>query len=251
MGSNEEAKIVLDCTAKDLENVVEESVAKNSWTISGKNIHTFTTSSVENIVQQNPARENKIATNDVKIEQNTQEESSENGYTAVINKSDAKQNDSRGYRIIGRVFNDANKNGQRDDSEDGIENIVAKLCDVSSQKIVAQTVTNAGGEYVFDNIPVGDYYVKFEYDSSKYQVTDYKKEGVNSDRNSDAIVSNYKAVTDKISITDSSISDIDVGLYRAGIFDFSLDANINRLTVQNDKGTTTYEWKIVNLQKLI
>ena len=50
----------------------------------------FTTSSVENIVQQNPARENKIATNDVKIEQNTQEESSENGYTAVINKSDDK-----------------------------------------------------------------------------------------------------------------------------------------------------------------
>ena len=41
LGSNEEAKIVLDCTAKDLENVVEESVAKNSWTISGKNIHTL------------------------------------------------------------------------------------------------------------------------------------------------------------------------------------------------------------------
>ncbi len=38
-----------------------------------------------------------------------------------------------------------NKNGQRDDNEDGMENVVAKLCDVSSQKIVAQTVTNAGG----------------------------------------------------------------------------------------------------------
>ncbi len=50
--------------------------------------------------------------------------------------------------------------------------------------------------------PVGDYYVKFEYDSSKYQVTDYKKEGVNSDKTLMQLFLIIKAVTDKISITD-------------------------------------------------
>ena len=187
--------------------------------------------------------------NDLSVVSSSVEEKPQIYLNNIIENNDANT-ETNLHRIIGRAFNDMNKNGQRDDNEGGMENVVAKLCDVSSQKIVAQTVTNAGGEYVFDNIPAGDYYVKFEYDSSKYQVTDYKKEGVNSDRNSDAIVSNYKAVTDKISITDSSVSDIDVGLYRAGIFDFSLDANINRLTVQNDKGTTTYEMENSKLAKV-
>ena len=220
LGSNEEAQIVLDCTAKDLENATQEAITRNSWTISGKNLHTFTTTPVENIVQQNPARENKVVNENVKVD--TTKQPSEKEYSAVVNKAVVKEDNSVGYRIIGKVFNDVNKNGQRDDNESGIESVVAKLCDVSSQEIVAQTVTNAGGEYVFDNVTVGDYYIKFEYDSSKYQVTEYKKDGVSSDRNSDAIVSNYKAITDKISITDSSVSDIDVGLYRAGIFDLSL-----------------------------
>lgn len=248
LGSNEEVQIVLDCTAKDLENATQEAITRNSWTISGKNLHTFTTTPVENIVQQNPARENKVVNENVKVD--TTKQPSEKEYSAVVNKAVVKEDNSVGYRIIGKVFNDVNKNGQRDDNESGIESVVAKLCDVSSQEIVAQTVTNAGGEYVFDNVTVGDYYIKFEYDSSKYQVTEYKKDGVSSDRNSDAIVSNYKAITDKISITDSSVSDIDVGLYRAGIFDLSLDVNINRLTVQNEKETTTYEMENSKLAKI-
>ncbi|MCI8545833.1 MAG: DUF11 domain-containing protein, partial [Clostridia bacterium] len=244
------AEVVLDCTVENLSNSVAEKMSKNSWTISGNNLSTTSTQTIENIVQQNSVVTNNTY-EDVLIDVPEQGEESKDAYVdKEILSENLEVNNSNVYKIIGKAFDDKNKNGQRDDNEDGIENIVAKLCDVSSQKIVAQTVTNAGGEYVFDNVPVGDYYVKFEYDSSKYQVTDYKKEGVNSDKNSDAIVSNYKAVTDKISITDSSVSDIDIGLYRAGIFDFSLDANINRLTVQNDKGTTTYEMENSKLAKV-
>ena len=143
-----------------------------------------------------------------------------------------------------------NKNGQRDDDEEGMANVVAVLCDAATQDVVGQTVTNNVGEYIFENVTPGEYYVRFEYDSSKYTVSDYKKQGVNSDRNSDAIVSNYKAVTDKIKVTDTSISDIDIGLVRAGIFDLSLDANLNKVTVQNDEGANTYEMENPKLAKI-
>ena len=129
-------------------------------------------------------------------------------------------------------------------------NVVAKLYNVSSQQIVAQTVTNSIGEYLFDNVVAGEYYIKFEYDTTKYKLADYKKEGVTPDRNSDAIISNYKVVTDKISIVDRSISDIDIGLVRAGIFDLSLDANLNRIIVQDSKEMKTYEMENSKLAKV-
>ena len=87
------------------------------------------------------------------------------------------------------------------------------------------------------------------YESDKYAVTAYKKEGVTSDKNSDAVVSNYKAVTDKITVKDNGISDIDIGLYQAGIFDLDLDVNINQVTVQNPDETKVLEMENPKLAK--
>ena len=256
---NETAKITLKCLVRDIPSN-SETLTNTSWKVSGNNVESIETTRVQNILQ--PVVKNSVVsdseTGAFKIETDTLNSMQTVSSTAVapnafVNTTvgTAKENDIQStYRIIGRAFNDLNKNGQRDDNESGMANIVAKLCDASSQKIVAQVVTNDAGEYVFNNVTPGNYYVKFEYDSSKYQVTDYKKEGVNADRNSDAIVSNYKAVTDKITVTDTSISDIDVGFYTAGIFDLSIDANVNRLTVQNEEETTTYEMENSKLAKI-
>ncbi len=258
LGSNEEAQVVLECVANNITGDTEEIVASNSWIVSGKNIDAFRTVSVENIVQENlenrntnntSKQESSLSVND-SIANNENDQNSEQITTVGKVDENVSVDSNVAYRIIGKAFVDMNKNGQRDDDEEGMANVVAILCDASTQDIVGQTVTNNVGEYIFENVTPGEYYVRFEYDSSKYTVTDYKKQGVNSDRNSDAIVSNYKAVTDKIKVTDTSISDIDIGLVRAGIFDLSLDANLNKVTVQNDEGANTYEMENPKLAKI-
>lgn len=254
LGAGEEAKIVLDCNVQNLDDITQEAYTANQWTISGNNIATVQTNSVENIVLQNPEltnTQNTSKNNEITI--NTQTDTITNEETPVyINENDEVQitDYQNTYRILGKAFNDMNQNGQRDDDEKGMADVVAKLCDAETQEIVAQTVTNSIGEYILENVYPGEYYIKFEYDNTKYQVTDYKKKGVNEDRNSDAIISNYKAVTDKIKITDNSISDIDIGLVRAGIFDLSLDVNVNKITVQDDIETTVYEMENSKLAKV-
>ena len=253
--AGQSAKVVLKCIAENLDTNTAEKQTSNTWQVSGTNVDVISTRNLDSIIQKNPdqSRVSTTKNNDLNFKDNELSElvSASEVYINSNSNEKTKENDIQStYRIIGRAFNDLNKNGQRDDNESGMANIVAKLCDASSQKIVAQVVTNDAGEYVFNNVTPGNYYVKFEYDSSKYQVTDYKKEGVNADRNSDAIVSNYKAVTDKITVTDTSISDIDVGFYTAGIFDLSIDANVNRLTVQNEEETTTYEMENSKLAKI-
>ncbi len=58
------------------------------------------------------------------------------------------------------VWFDTNKDGIQDGTEAGLFNVTVKLytCD---NVFVSTTTTNNTGKYLFENIPVGDYYVKF------------------------------------------------------------------------------------------
>lgn len=253
--AGETAKINLVCRAENLQGT-DEAVVGTGWVVSGNNVETVETEKVTNILQ--PVASNEVGTAEQSSDMTVETESEDvpvvnyEGITTVggsVN-TDSVVDENSTYKIIGTAFYDKNKNGKKDDDEEGMTNIVAKLCDISSQEIVSQVVTNNVGEYIFENVKPGDYYVKFEYDTTKYQLTDYKKQGVTADKNSDAITSNYKAVTDKISVKDSSISDIDIGFVAAGMFDLSLDANINRITIQNDKETNTYEMENPKLAKV-
>ena len=122
--------------------------------------------------------------------------------TTEVKKIESVENvEEAKYKIIGKAFLDSNKNGQKDKNEKMVGDVVVKLYDADSQKLIEQVVTNSIGEYIFDNVSVGEYYLKFEYDNQKYQLTDYKKKGVDLDKNSDAIMSNNSIITDKIKIT--------------------------------------------------
>lgn len=254
LAAGQSAKVSLKCIVENLPNSQEEQVTGNNWVVSGTNLETTTTGAIENIVQQNPEIANTVYENmqldttdkrPVSTETNKLEVNTQN-----TNEKVEVQEDKATYRILGRAFNDFNKNAQRDDDEEGMANIVAKLCSAESQEVVSQTVTNGIGEYIFEDVIPGEYYIKFEYDNTQYTLSDYRKDGINSDRNSDAIISNYKAVTDKIKVTDRSISDIDIGLIRSGIFDLSVEASINKVTVQNDKETVAYEMENPKLAKV-
>ena len=251
LNAGEKAKILLNCVVNNLDDVNNDVVTQNNWVIEGNGINQIRTESVRNIVQQNyelssympPLNENNQI-----VDEN--EQSNENSTAPLIVNEIKPKEEEHVYRITGRAFNDINNNGEFDSQESGMANITCKLCDAKTQKTVAQTVSNTIGEYIFDNILPGEYYVKFEYDNIKYTLSEYKKKGVNASKNSDAIISNYRAVTDKIIIDDTSISDINIGLVRAGIFDLDLDVNVNRMTVQNNDGITNYEMENTKLGKV-
>ncbi len=254
---NQEVEIVLECNAENVNDIDNEVVTANNWKIDGKNIDAIQTKQVQNIIIQNPELTNeqesinKQKETEVKAETKVEKQKVEvneqnNEKVEQANAQEKQQN----FKILGKAFNDFNKNGQRDPLEEGMANIVAKLCSIDTQKIVAQTITNNIGEYMFENVPKGEYYIRFAYDNTKYQLADYKKKGVESNLNSDAIISNYKAVTDKIVIDDNSVSDIDIGLIRAGIFDLSIDANINKITVQDKDETVTHQIENSKLAKI-
>lgn len=248
LGVGEKAQVIMSCVVNNLTNRATEKLTGNNWVVGGANIDTVKTATIENIIQEKPEKFT-VTYNNINTENVISEEKTTTDVIVNENKNFVNTENIQTYRVIGRAFNDFNKNAQRDDDEDGMADIVAKLCNAETQDVIVQTVTNSVGEYVFDGVTPGEYYVKFEYDNTQYQLTDYKKEGVTSDRNSDAIISNYKAVTDKIKVTDTSVSDIDIGLYKSGIFDLSLDVNINKVTVQDDEETNVYEMENSKLAK--
>lgn len=168
------------------------------------------------------------------------------------------------YKIKGSVWNDVNKNGEREDNEDVISGVkvylikengeVVKDYKTGEEKIA---VTDLDGEYEFRNVEQGKYMVIFMYDSSIYNITEYQKEGVVNDRNSDAILKtiyfegeNREAgVTDIIEITDREMYSIDMGLMEKPKFNLKLEAGISKITVKTKKETKEYNYDMANLAK--
>ncbi len=62
--------------------------------------------------------------------------------------------------VRGRYFLDANANDQ-DDGEDGVQGARVDLLAAGGQTIVATTTTDSTGAYNFDDVPVGDYFLRF------------------------------------------------------------------------------------------
>jgi hypothetical protein len=98
----------------------------------------------------------------------------------------------------------------------------------------------------------------FLYDTSKYIITDYKKEGIDEAKNSD--VANMKitineeekavAVSDTLIIKNENIYNINIGLKEIGGFDLKLDKYVSKITVKNSNGAKTYTYDNTKLAKL-
>ena len=104
----------------------------------------------------------------------------------------------------------------------------------------------------------GRYILTFEYDTQKYRLTTYKKNGVNESQNSDVInqtMSDKKkkknlGMTDVIEIVNEDIVNIDAGLIENEKFDFRLQKNISKITIKNSKGVTVTEYNNAKLAKM-
>lgn len=148
------------------------------------------------------------------------------------------------YKITGSAWLDTDKNGKYTKNDVMISNLETVLINATTGKQVAKTTTSARGTYTFDGLSKGKYYVGFYYNAKKYGLTEYKKKGVAENINSDAYASQINktaiALTDIININKTSISNIDIGLIEATVFDLSLNKKVAKITVQNKSGTKKY-----------
>lgn len=197
--------------------------------------------------------ETKTMTNFAKVFIKNVERAKSNEVTHILQGQVTEENRNI---ITGIAWLDEDGNGQRDSEERRLENISVKLFDITTNSLAkdkdgndAVTTTNSEGEYTFTKINEGQYIVIFEYDTSKYELTTYMKEGLSESQNSNAVLKTIEidgeskicAVTDTINLTES-ISNINIGLKEILNYDMELDKYISRIVVQNSKGTKAYDY---------
>lgn len=92
--------------------------------------------------------------------------------------------------INGRVWEDKNRNGSRDDGEPMVRGVKVRLVRRDAGKEISTQSTGADGRYEFTELPAGDYTVLFTAPDGKdwglWKVTTVKADGVDESRNNDA-----------------------------------------------------------------
>ena len=200
---------------------------------------------------------------EIKDDQEDQETAEISENTDIPENSENSYNKQNNELISGIVWLDENQNGQRDSNEKLLDGINVRLLDKSGnivktengQNVVA--TTNNKGLYLLSNLPQGDYFVIFDYDTSMYATTAYKKAGVADNRNSDAILKQITidgeqktlGVTDTIALRENGVSNIDLGLMTATKFDLELNKYISKIIVRTNKETKTYNYDKSTLAK--
>ena len=169
------------------------------------------------------------------------------------------------YEISGVAWVDENENGFREDYEETLANIPVMLIDAETGEIALNQNedecvrnTDETGSYVFTDIQPGNYLVIFQYDNTEFSITEYQKTGINEENNSDVISRNIMlqgrevivAVTANIEVNNSNISNIDAGFIRADKFDLKLDKSVNKIIVQDSRGTTVTQFNKEKLAKV-
>lgn len=192
-----------------------------------------------------------------------EEQEDEDNESREINHSSSDI--ANGNKIItGIAWLDENGNGQKDDGEQTLNNVKAKLLNTETSNLVKdkngnilEATTNDNGLYVLDNIYNGKYIVVFDYNKTLYTVTKYKAENIDDSKNSKAITSQLQieneqqtvAATDIYEISDNNISNVNIGLIELKDFSFRLDKYISKITVQNSSGTTVKEYTNATVAK--
>ena len=236
----EELVVNIEAVASNLGGVQEKTVT-NFATVSSEEIEERETNSITHIVE---ASEKSIVASKL--------QSSSSSSASGTNTNIAKT-----YKLTGTAWLDSNKDGMRSIGEELLTGIVVRLVNSETGVIQNSTTTDSNGTYTFSGITNGNYLVIFEYDTVKYTVTSYKKDGVEINVNSDAITTKLEqdgrtrngAITDVITIANGSVSGIDIGLVLADTFDLKLDKAITKVTTQSAKGTVTDEYNNVKFAK--
>lgn len=236
---NEELVVNVEAVAANLGGVQEKTVT-NFATVTSAEVDEQTTNSITHIVE---ASEKSIAASQLQ--------------SSSSSTSQGNTNIEKTYKLTGTAWLDSNKDGMRTTDEQLLSGIIVRLVDSQSGAIQTSVTTDANGTYTFSGVKNGDYLVIFEYDTVKYTVTAYKKDGVDINVNSDVVTTKLEqdgktrngAITEVITISNGSVSGIDIGLVLADKFDLKLNKTITKVTTQSATGTKTDEYDNVTLAK--
>jgi len=154
-----------------------------------------------------------------------------------------------GKRMSGTAYVDENNNQILDSDDKVLSGVIVNLYNSETNKLVDSQITDICGRYDFKNLIQGTYYVKFKYDDTKYVISSNNAESANKNK-AKVLNVNNGTVTDNIKISENSVSGIDIGLNDDNVFDMSLNAEVNRITVQNSSENTVYEPENKSLGKV-
>ncbi|MYM26026.1 hypothetical protein GTP46_25690 [Duganella sp. FT135W] len=128
-----------------------------------------------------------------------------------------------------RVWEDSNYNGVQDSGEKGVDGVTVKLYDAASGALKATTVTHDGGQYLFDNLAVGNYKVEVVNSSGWY----FTKTGQGTDA-TDSDVSSTTGKTGSIALgIGQDITTVDAGIYRKATLGDKVWRDANHSGVQD------------------
>lgn len=187
-------------------------------------------------------------------------------YDSKLHDNPSESGENR-YRISGTAWLDNNQNGMRDEDETTMPGIQVALLYKSNGQLVTDAnsgenkivTTGENGKYEFTNLTPNEYLVIFLYDAGSYSITTYQKDGVDSNKNSDAIETNITlngarqiaGVTDTLQVVNENLRNIDLGLYQDKKFDLSLQKYVTKISLTTPTiGTAQYEYGDSTLEKV-
>ena len=241
-------KIVTETRAFDAKQ--DNIEIANSALVSGEGIKTKQSNIIQNTLYH------PDTTNIIDVDSDGNVTDGEDKPIVTPPEDDNNDQPNKTYSISGLVWNDDNENGIKDSNESKIEGVTVSLYDVTNNKFVTddkgnrlKQVTQSEGTYAFTNLPKGEYYVVFEYDTEKYKITDYQIIDSNPSENNDAIEKsvNIDGEVKNVGITNTidlitNYTNIDMGLSERKTFDLKIEQFVEKITVNNSKGTKEYNF---------
>ena len=162
------------------------------------------------------------------------------------------------YSISGTAWLDENEDGIKEEKEKLLKGILVKIKQINKENVAEYlkgedekeiiAITDNEGKYEFKDLKPGKYIVEFEYNTKTYMLTPV----TNKDSVPIAPTTSEGTTvkTDTLNLNNENIENINIGLVLNSKFDLELNKYITKVTVQNNSGTTEYNYKNEQLAKV-
>ena len=146
--------------------------------------------------------------------------------------------------IQGQLFVDTNGDGVKDSNNQGLANVEVTLFTGAGAEVIS-TVTDTNGNYSFDNLQAGDYFVQFSNFPATYFFT---QQDVGTDDTIDSDIDPDNDSSSTETLTFDEVITIDGGVYElASIGDFVwIDENENGIQDTNEPGQEGVIVQVIN-----
>lgn len=162
------------------------------------------------------------------------------------------------YSISGTAWLDENEDGIKDEKEKLLKGILVKIKQINKDNVAEYlkgedgkeitAITDNDGEYEFKELKAGKYIIEFEYNTKTYKLTPVTNK--DSVPTAPTTSKGTTVKTDTLNITNENIENINIGLVLNSKFDLELNKYITKVTVQNNSGTTEYNYNNEQLAKV-